>query len=152
MFDYFQYGGMVTRHDPSTENMNLFYAQYIADGNKGVYDYDEVMRSRKLHSGLYARSPIHTKRSVSHDELSAYMSISYMLKLNYHHEVWNQLKANYGAYPAIIEKWYDYLPFNPANYYAWGSYVGSKWSKVFFPFYFINMSLSLSRKQRTSKP
>ena len=149
--DYFQLGGLVTKENPTTENNNLFYAQYLASGGENVYNYNEVMASRRTSNGLYLRSPHHTKRSVSHDEITAYMAISKMLKLNYHHEIWNQLKANYGAYPAIIEKWYDYLPFNPANYYAWGEYAGSKWSKIFFPLYFINMTIALSKdKQQTS--
>lgn len=143
MFEYFN-EGLVTKHDPQTENRNLFYAQYLALGgvDQGLNTF---MHLKQLPNGLYLRSSHHLNRTVSHDEITGWMASSYMLGTKHRFEIWNTLKANYGAYPAVVKHWSDRLPFNPANYYAWSCYVGSPAKYAFFPFYLANMLIALTK-------
>lgn len=146
--EYFKSGfGIVTENDIYSENSGLFLAHYIADKKnaKGLNAYLEKMQMAKLPNGLYMRSFHHTKRSVSHDEISGMLSSSYIYQTLHHKIIWEQLKEHWGAYPAVVINWTDYLPYNPANYYAWGAYAGSKWSRVFFPFYLTNMLISINK-------
>ena len=146
--EYFKAGfGIVTEADSVTENSGLFLAHYIMDKKdaKGMSAYLEKMQRAKLPSGLYMRSFHHTKRSVSHDEISGMIASSYVYQTLHHRIIWEQLKENWGAYPAVVVNWTDKLPYNPANYYAWGSYAGSKWSKMFFPFYLVNMYITMNK-------
>ena len=142
--------GLVTKHDPSTENRNLFYAEYLTLG--GVdQGFNYFMNAKKLPNGMYLRSSIHTKRSVSHDEITGWLVSSKILNTNHRFEIWNQLVSNYGAYPAVIENVLDYLPFNPSNYYAWGELSEKKWTKVFYPIYAVSLIIACAKeKQNTS--
>lgn len=146
--EYFKPGfGIVTEHDSVTENSGLFLAHYIADKKnvKGLHNYLEKMRLAKLDNGLYLRTFHHTKRSVSHDEVTGMMASSYVYQTLHHKIIWAQLKENWWGYPAVVIDWTDRLPFNPANYYAWGAYAGSEWSKLFFPFYLVNMLITMNK-------
>lgn len=149
MMEYFKKGfGLVTEHDPTTENSGLFLAFYILDKKnvKGMTYFLEKMQMAKQPSGLYLRSFHHTQRSVSHDEITGMIVSSYIYQTLHHKIIWEQLKENFGGYPACVMHWTDYLPYNPSNYYAWGSYAGSKFSKIFFPFYLINMLIAMNKK------
>lgn len=130
--------GLVTRADPVTENRNLFYAQYLVLGgvNQG---FNQFMHEKQLPNGMYLRSTIHTKRTVSHDEISGWMISSYLLKTGHKNEIWKTLKDNYGAYPAVVLSWSDKIPFNPGNYYAWGLYAESRAAYLFLPMYAVNL-------------
>lgn len=136
--------GLVTTSDPQTENRNLFYAEYLTlDGvDQG---FNSFMNEKKIANGMYLRSSIHTERTVSHDEITGWLVSSKILGTNHGKEIWNQLKENYGAYPAVVKDWTDYLPFNPGNYYAWGKLVGSSFSLLFLPMYLINLVIACSK-------
>jgi hypothetical protein len=153
-FEYFsEIFGLVTEADPGTENGGLFLAHYIADKPtwKALQIFNLKMKNARLPNGMYRRSANHNKRSVSNDELTGMLASSYALKTTHRFEIWEQLKANFGAYPSVVEHWSDYLPFNLANYYAWGQYAESKLSYLFLPFYIINLIETLSgRKEDTS--
>lgn len=147
--EYFKPGfGIVTESDQVTENSGLFLAHYIVDKKniKGMSAYLEKMQMAKLKNGLYLRTFHHTKRSVSHDELTGMIASSFIYKTLHHKIIWEQLKENWGAYPAVVVGWTDKLPYNPSNYYAWGAYAGSKWSRIFFPFYLANMLISINKE------
>jgi hypothetical protein len=133
--------GLVTRQDPISENAGLFLAQYAASKPDAIAlsTFSSKMRLAKQPNGLYARSVKHLQRSVSHDELTGMLATSKIFNTQHRFEIWKQLKANFGAYPAIVMSKKDYLPFNPANYYAWGQYVDSKLSYLFLPFYIFNL-------------
>jgi hypothetical protein len=149
MFSYFNsIYGLVTKHDPTSENAGLFLAQYVMTNPDALAlsTYYSKMKAAKQPNGMYARSAKHLQRSVSHDEISAMMSISYKYNSFHRFEIWKSLIKNYGAYPAIVMDKSDYLPYNLANYYAWGQYVGSKLSYLFLPLYFINMVISSNKK------
>lgn len=146
--------GLITKHNPTTENGGIFLAQYMASNpsdEQAKKIFLKKMDNAIQPNGLYKRSQHHTKRSVSHDEITGMMASSKIAGTIHRNIIWSQLKQNFWAYPAVVENFTDYLPYNPANYYAWGSYVGSRWSKVFFPFYLINMMISLQKPaQETS--
>lgn len=146
--------GLITKENPTTENGGIFLAQYMASNpsdEQAKKIFLKKMDNAIQPNGLYKRSQHHTKRSVSHDEITGMMASSKIAGTIHRNIIWNQLKANFGAYPAVIEKWYDYLPYNPANYYAWGDYAGSKVSKIFFPLYAINLFIALRKDpQETS--
>lgn len=146
--EYFKQGfGIVTEADQVTENSGLFLAQYILDKRnaKGMSSYLEKMQMAKLPNGLYLRTFHHTKRSVSHDELTGMIASSFIYRTLHHKIIWEQLKENWGAYPAVVVGFSDKLPYNPSNYYAWGSYNYSSLSKLFFPFYLTNMIISINK-------
>lgn len=145
--------GLITRQDISTENGGSFLAALAAHTPNAIIlsAFCSKMRLAKQSNGLYARSAKHLSRSVSHDEITGMMATSKIFNTSHRFEIWKQLKANFGAYPAIVMDKSDYLPFNPANYYAWGQYVDSKLSYLFLPIYIINFLISTSKpSQETS--
>jgi hypothetical protein len=149
LVEYFKPGfGIVTESDQTTENSGLFLAQYILDKRnaKGMTYFLEKMQRSKLPNGLYLRSFHHTERGVSHDEISGMMASSFIYNTVHHKIIWGQLKQNWGAYPAVVSDWTDSLPYNLANYYAWGSYNYSMLSRVFFPFYLANMIIAINKE------
>ena len=151
IMEYFN-EGLVTKSDPQTENRNLFYAEYLTLG--GVdQGFNSFMHEKQLPNGLYLRSSIHTNRTVSHDEITGWLVSSKILGTCHGEVIWSQLVRHYGAYPAAVKNWTDYLPFNPGNYYAWAKLVGSKASIFFFPIYLLNLVISCSKppKDTSSK-
>lgn len=150
MFEYFSpIFGLVTKADPITENGGLFLAQYHAHKQdaKGFAIYLEKMARARTESGLYMRSANHKERAVSHDEITGMMASSSIFQTHHRHIIWNQLKENLGAYPAVVKDWTDRLPYNPGNYYAWGQYAESKMSYLFLFFYFINIIITISKNK-----
>jgi hypothetical protein len=144
--DYFSpIFGLITKADPITENGGLFLAQYHASkrDKKGFDIYLQKMNNAKTEKGLYMRSANHKERGVSHDEITGMMASSHLFQTIHKDIIWSQLKENFGAYPSVVKDWSDRLPYNPANYYNWGQYVGSKFSYVFLPFYVANMFLAI---------
>lgn len=154
--NYFKAGyGLVTKHDPVTENCNLFYAQYLALKNPhersdfNFFTINMVTKWNRKH-GVYNRRSGYDTRSVSHDEITGWMVSSYLLQTSHKDSIWHHLKTHFGAYNNT-GKPLDYLPFNPANYYAWGELVGAKYHKIFLPFYLINLLIASSKdKMNTS--
>jgi len=147
--------GLVTKADQISENAGLFLAQYHASkrDKKGFDIYLQKMNNAETDSGLYMRSANHKERGVSHDEITGMMASSYLFQTIHKDIIWHQLKQNFGAYPAVVIDWTDYLPFNPANYYPWGQYVGSIFSYAFLPFYTLNFFLAINKgeNQTSSK-
>lgn len=151
MFEYFRLGyGLVTKADPTTENCNLHFAQWLSlvspieSDNMllGVTEFFyENMRLKKNSLGLYNRRTGADVRTVSHDEITGWMVSSYLLGSDHRFEVWKSLKKGLGSYNNTGEL-LNYLPFNPANFYNWGQYVNSKLSVIFAPLYFFNLWLA----------
>lgn len=154
MFEYFSpIYGLITKTDQTSENAGLFLAQYHAHKRdaKGLGIYLEKMARARTEDGFYKRSENHTDRTVSHDELTGMLASSYMFQTIHKDIIWNQLKENLGAYPAIVKDWSDRLPYNPGNYYAWGQYAGSEYSYIFLPIYLANMVIAVNKsKDQTS--
>lgn len=145
--------GLITESDPTGENSGLFLAHYLTYNVswQSIQTFNLKMKNARLPNGMYRRSANHNNRSVSNDEISGMLASSYVLKTTHRHEIWKQLKTNYGAYPAIVMDFSDKLPYNLANYYAWGQFCDSYLSYLFLPFYIINMVIALSKdKQNTS--
>lgn len=150
MFSYFSnIYGLVTKHDSTTENGGLFLAQYIITNPTALAlsTYYSKMKLAKQANGMYARSTNHLTRSVSHDEITGMMAVSAKFNTFHRFEIWKSILTNFGAYPAIVMNKSDYLPYNPANYYAWGQYVGSIFSYLFLPLYFINLIIASNKKK-----
>lgn len=151
--DYFKKGyGLVTERDQTTENCNLFYAQYIL--LKGKWDakdylfFMDNMARKYIKKGLYNRREGNDTRSVSHDEITGWMVASHLLGTNHKQHIWDYLIKHLGVYD---NNGSVYLPFNPANFYNWGAYVESPLHWLFLPLYFINLQIAIHRpKQETS--
>lgn len=162
MFEYFLSGyGLATQNDPKTENCNLFYAEYLTLKKRDQYfesHFKLMEKSRfmtnmaqKLNErGVYNRRSGNDKRSVSHDEITGWMVSSKILNTSHGWDIWSHLTGNFGSYNNT-GKLFDYVPFNPANYYAWGQLVESKASYIFLPFYMINLLIASNKpKENTS--
>jgi len=147
MFEYFTTIGLITERDQNSENAGSFLLDYAIakKDKKGLDTYLKKMQLAKQPNGLYARSHRHLVRSVSHDEITSMMATSFLYQTIHRKIIWEQLKENWWAYPAIVMNWHDYLPYHPANLYSWGSYVGSDLSRYLFPLYFINLFITVRR-------
>ena len=163
MFDYFPDGyGLVTQHDPITENCNLFYAEYLELRKRNEY-FDsafKVIELSRFHYNMYLkhnqkfgvfnRRGKEDKRSVSHDEITGWLVASKILGTGHGRDIWKHLIKHGGSYNNT-GRLLDYLPFNPSNYYAWGQLVDSKLSYFFLPFYMVNLAIASSKpKENTS--
>lgn len=143
-FEYFD-EGLVTKHDPRTENRNLFYAEYLTLGGKDM-GFNSFMDKKRLANGLYLRSSIHTSRTVSHDEITGWLVSSKILGTHHGIEIWNQIKKYNGAYPAVVKDWTDFAPYNPSNYYAWNQLtVNTKWAYLYLPIYTANLMICANK-------
>lgn len=139
--------GLVTRQDSGTENGGSFLAALAAHTPTALVfsAFHSKMKLAKQPNGMYARSAGHLSRSVSYDEITGMMATSQIFNTPHRFEIWKQLKANFGAYPAIVMDKSDYLPYNLANYYSWGQYAGSMLSYLFLPFYIVNLIIATRR-------
>lgn len=138
--------GLVTKHDPVTENGGLFFAHYLVlKLMLGIqitpYDHHiflSKMDNANVSYGLYLRSKNHQNRTVSHDEITGMIVASYILKTLHKGFIIETLVSNYGNYPATGENKY----YNPANLYAWGTLTSKKWAFLAAPLYTINLLIS----------
>lgn len=150
MNKYFKDGfGLVTEQNSTTENCNLFYAQYLALKKPDVNDlifYRRNMRMKVNERGLYNRRSVEPLpvRSVSKDEILGFMTASVLLKTEHAGKIWRHLLTHFGGYNNT-GRMFDYLPFNPANYYNWGQLVGSKLSYLFLPIFVANMLIACNK-------
>lgn len=154
MFEYFKMGwGIVTENDPNTENCNLFLAQWHilkhAKGELTEADRDWFMAnmtSKKNADGLYNRRSVETEpvRSVSQDEILGFLISSTLLRTPNAEKIWKHLITHFGTYNNT-KRLRDSIPFNPANFYAWGQIVGSKLSCLFLPFYIANLLIAINK-------
>lgn len=147
--------GLVTRHDPTSENSGLFFAYYLTlklITGKPITAYDKIIYLEKMYNarvekGLYRRSAHHQIRTVSHDEITGMLIGSRVLGTWHGGEIMDYLESNLGNYPATGENKF----YQPSNYYMWGIYTGRKWTSIFFPLYFASMMISIGKdKQQTS--
>lgn len=152
MFEYFRKGfGLVTEHDPITENCNLFLAQWhILKGNT-LTEVDrewfmESMIMKKNSKGLYNRRSEETEpvRSMSQDEILGFLISSKLLNTPNGEKIWNHLKSHLGTYNNS-GRLSEYVPYNPANFYSWGQIVGSKLSYLFLPLYICNLIIAMNK-------
>jgi hypothetical protein len=156
-FEYFKDGfGLVTKRDPTTENCNLHYAQYLVLKSKpNVLDlvfFGKNMKMKLNDRGLYNRRSIEPLpvRSVSKDEILGFMTASHLLNTEHKNKIWKHLITHGGGYNNS-GRLLDYLPFNPGNFYNWGQLVGSKLSYLFLPIFVINLMIACNKKpQETS--
>ena len=153
-FTYFRMGfGLVTENDASTENANLFLAQYHILKNNRVgltnADRDWFTQNMKLKinsDGLYNRRSVESEpvRSVSHDEILGWMISSHLLGTTHGEDILSHLKWHLGSYNNT-GRLFDYLPFNPGNFYSWGQICGSWLSYLFLPLFLINLLIAISK-------
>ena len=151
-FEYFRVGyGLVTEYDQTTENCNLFYAQYLTlrEGNMTPVErvqelnfFQINMLLKRIKPGLFNRRKQPDTRSTSHDEITGFMVASHILNTSHKHEIWKYLLLHLGVYN---NNGRVYLPFNPGNFYAWGAYVKSPLRWLVAPIFAINMAISLRK-------
>jgi len=157
---YFRQGfGMVTTHDSSTENCNLFYAEYL--GLRVVTDNTNLTKERnffvdnmvlkKTDSGLYNRrfpeisNEKNQVRTVSQDEILGWLISSKILSTTHGDEIWCQIVTMWGCYNNAGNKWNI---MNPANFYCWGLLLNDgkfHWSSLWYPWYFITVLISIMK-------
>lgn len=147
--------GLITRHDPTSENAGLFLAHYfvlklilgepILEHEKLIFL--EKMANAKVSEGLYRRSKHHTQRTVSHDEITGMLISSKLLKTDHGDKIMTYLEKNFLNYPATgVPKFYQ-----PSNFYMWGLLSSRKWTSIFYPFYMASFFLSIKKpKSETS--
>ena len=124
--------GIVTKHDPVTENGGLFLAHYLVLKKYHEIEIDgrdRLLFMEKMHNawesrGLFKRSSNHTKRTVSHDEITGFMVSSNILGTWHGKDVLWFLKKHFGNYPATGKNKF----YQPSDYYAWTLLCDSKWS------------------------
>jgi hypothetical protein len=154
MFEYFKMGfGLVTKRDPTTENCNLFLAQYhiLKHLKSGLTDEDRDffianMETKINARGLYNRRNIESAptRSMSQDEILGFLISSKLLNTPNGEKIWNHLKTHFGTYNNT-GRLSEYVPYNPANYYSWGQIMNSKLSYLFLPLYVCNLMIAMHK-------
>jgi hypothetical protein len=158
MFEYFRKGfGLVTEHDPLTENCNLFLAVWHILKKDSLTEADrtwfmESMTMKKNAKGLYNRRSEESEpvRSMSQDEILGFLISSNILVTPNGQKVWDHLITHFGTYNNT-GRLSEYIPYNPANFYSWGQIMGSKLSYLFLPFYVANLLIAIHKDaQNTS--
>ena len=154
------------------ENGIVYFASYLMmkdildQGNNNHYDFFKQLESNCTEIrngfpvyGLYNRGqfesdfPKGVKRSISHDNISAFSAIS-ALTDGFNPDSAAKRIYNYGLKHAFAyNNTYDIisLPMNPGNYSAWAYNGGSKILWYFFlPFIVINMLISLNKPRENT--
>lgn len=141
--------GLVTDHDPTSENGQLFLTQLIMLDNTNALVCNQIMLDQllasKVERGLYHRNPDLTARTMSHDNLTAIFTYSYLNNTSHRFEIWNYLLKHLGTYDNTKNKSTQlsrFLPFNPANFFIWGLCAKSNIYLLFLPFYVLSLILS----------
>lgn len=143
--------GLVTKHDPTTENGGLFLLYYLVLKNilgipittKDRFIYVYKMDKAKVEEGLYLRSANHTTRTVSQDEQTGFSGTSYLIGLTYHLNIWKYLTKHYGNYPVTGENKF----YNGGSYYTWAVLAKSKLSILFAWWFTINLLISSNKPE-----
>ena len=142
--------GLVTRHDPVSENAGLFFLHYLVlklmlGQHVSLNDYQlfySKMDNSKVANGLYRRNKTLVDRTVSHDEITGMIGTAYIIGSHHDIDIAHYLVSNYGNYPATgVNKYY-----NPANYYAWLTLTGYKLAFLFAPLYTINLLITSNKE------
>lgn len=151
--NYFREGfGLITENDPNTENCSLFYAEYLTLKEEVTEEDKEFfvnnMKLKLNDRGLYNRRSIETVpiRSVSKDEILGFLVASKILNTDHKDIIWKHLITHFGSYNNT-GRFTEALPFNPANFYAWGQLVDSKLSYLFLPFFIVNLIIAANKKK-----
>lgn len=150
--------GLVTDNDPTTENGQLFLVDYIfllEQNNKNLESIfaSDIMKTQLALSetkvkGLYNRNPMLQTRTTSHDNLSAIFAWSASRQTQHRFEIWKYLIKHFGTYDNTEGKskqFSRYLPFNPANFFAWGLSANSLLAYLFFPMFLINLIIASNK-------
>lgn len=147
--------GLVTKHDPGTENGGTFLCHEMVMSHMLGKSEEEMsklsdlfydkMLAAKIEDGLYMRSLIHTKRTVSHDELTSFFVCSYLSGSFHRKEIWNYMLKNFGVYSFSGGK--RNLPFQPAQYYSWSKLADSKIPILFLPFFILSFLIAIHKKK-----
>lgn len=149
--------GLITETDQTTENGQLFLAEYIilrdSQGFGNFNDrlnsiFDAQLFNSKVKTGLYNRNPELTTRTMSHDNLSGIFSWSKLTKTNHRFEIWKYLLKHLGTYDNTkntSKQLSRFLPFNPSNFFIWGLCAESNIYVLFLPFYILNLLLTLKK-------
>jgi hypothetical protein len=152
--------GLVTDNDPTTENGQLFLADYILLLHKNVdiisflmtndLMKDQLRNSETSVEGLYNRNiDLVDRRCMSHDNLSGIMAWSVLAGTDHRFKIWKYLVKHLGTYDNTQGKSTQFsriLPFNPSNFFAWGLAAESKLAYLFFPLFLINLIISCNKK------
>jgi hypothetical protein len=154
--------GLTGEHDPTSENGQLFLADYILLMNlknanpEQISHANDIMRVQLSKSnaggmgeyGLYHRNPELTTKTMSHDNLSAIFAWSCLNETYHRFHIWEYLLLNFGTYDntkGVSKQFSKYLPFNPSNFFAWGLSADSVLAYLFFPFFLINLIISCNK-------
>jgi ribosomal protein S24E len=147
--------GLVTKHDPHTENSGLFFFHYLVLKSmlgmpitqEDINIYISKMAQAQIRDGLYLRSAEHQERTVSHDEITGMIGASAILNTHHGDGIVNYLTRSIGNYPATGKNKY----YNPADYFAWYTLTDKWYASFFIPFYGINLLITSNKtKQDTS--
>ena len=150
--------GLVTDRDPTTENGQLFLVDYLFLLEQNGKTLESIFASDILKTqldlsktdteGLYNRNPMLQTRTMSHDNLSAIFAWSFSRQTSHRFEIWKYLVKHFGTYDNTEGKsnqFSRHLPFNPANFFAWGLSVNSILAYLFFPIFLINLIISSNK-------
>lgn len=147
--------GLITSHDPTSENSGLFFAEYLtlkaaceirpSEFDKSIYE--SKMANAYVNKGLYLRSKHHQNRTVSHDEITGMIVGSYVLKTQHRYDIIKYLEQHDGNYSATGKD----KRYSLADYYAWLTLTGRWQAAIFAPFYTANLLISIGKdKEKTS--
>jgi hypothetical protein len=150
--------GLTGEYDPTSENGQLFLVDYIflLGANDRILEAifaSDVLKTQIDNSktgieGLYHRNALLTTRTLSHDNLSAIFAWSYATGSNHRFEIWKYLVKHLGTYDntqGTSTAFSRHLPFNPANFFAWGLCSNSILAYLFFPIFLINLIISSNK-------
>jgi hypothetical protein len=154
--------GLVGENDPTSENGQLFLAEYLLlldllkpleerTGITSCMNYQ--LKQSYVEEGLYNRNPFLLDRTLSHDNLIGIMSYSYMYFTTHRFQIWSYLLKHLGTYDNTKGKSGQlsrFLPFNPSNFFIWGLCAESNIYLFFLPFYLLSFIITLiSSKDNT---
>lgn len=144
--------GLVTDGDPTSENGQLFLAEYLLlkEDTEAVTTMSKQLNNSRIKPGLFHRNPLLIKRTMSHDNLSGIFSFSKKYNTTHRKEIWKYLITHFGTYDNThgqSEQFSKYLPFNPANFFVWGLAADSILAYLFLPFYLINFVITLLKSE-----
>jgi hypothetical protein len=153
--------GLVTDEDPTTENGQLFLAQYcllLYEPTQYYFSQSSVVAAldtmtEQLQNsytgipGLYHRNPDLTDRRImSHDNIIGIMCWSKFFNTSHRFDIWNYLVKHGGLYDNTQGKspqFSKYLPYSPQTMFILGLCANSKLIYLFFPLLFPIFLLNL---------
>lgn len=152
--------GLVTDEDPTTENGQLFLAQYSVLQYSYALPFDPFENSRVFNlmatqlansytgtPGLYHRNPdLVDRRLMSHDNIIGIMCWSKFFGTGHRVSIWDYTVKHFGVYDNTQGKtsqFSKYLPYSPQTLFTMGLCADSKLmyvlGPILYPFFFINL-------------